>query len=234
MKNLRLLGAVCTATLFVLTANAKASTLWDQPLDPSLSGVFSNFVLGSSMNLQIAENFTLTEPSTIDSISWAGYYVAPQMLIDPVSFKIRFFEDAGVTPETPIDSFFQEYDVHVNAVATGDIGVISGDGGPVFSYAVSLPSLMLDPGTYWVSITEADTRTPASGFSQWLWSRSDFSGNFAGRRGDLEIWSSAGDNTSGDLAMTLTGTVVPIPAAVWLFGSGLLGLVGIARRKKTV
>jgi len=28
-------------------------------------------------------------------------------------------------------------------------------------------------------------------------------------------------------------TVVPIPAAVWLFGSGLLGLVGVARRKKT-
>lgn len=27
-------------------------------------------------------------------------------------------------------------------------------------------------------------------------------------------------------------TVVPIPAAIWLFGSGLLGLVGMARRKK--
>ncbi len=26
--------------------------------------------------------------------------------------------------------------------------------------------------------------------------------------------------------------VVPVPAAVWLFGSGLLGLVGVARRKK--
>lgn len=28
-------------------------------------------------------------------------------------------------------------------------------------------------------------------------------------------------------------TVVPIPAAIWLFGSGLLGLVGIARYKKS-
>lgn len=28
-------------------------------------------------------------------------------------------------------------------------------------------------------------------------------------------------------------SVVPVPAAVWLFGSGLLGLVGMARRKKS-
>lgn len=27
-------------------------------------------------------------------------------------------------------------------------------------------------------------------------------------------------------------TVVPVPAAVWLFGSGFLGLLGVARRKK--
>lgn len=31
---------------------------------------------------------------------------------------------------------------------------------------------------------------------------------------------------------TVTPSTIPIPAAVWLFGSGLLGLVGIARRKK--
>ena len=40
---------------------------------------------------------------------------------------------------------------------------------------------------------------------------------------------------TADFAGTLTmqQTVVPVPAAVWLFGSGLLGLVGVARRKKT-
>ena len=31
----------------------------------------------------------------------------------------------------------------------------------------------------------------------------------------------------------LTAPAVPVPAAAWLFGSGLLGLIGVARRKKT-
>ena len=32
---------------------------------------------------------------------------------------------------------------------------------------------------------------------------------------------------------TVTVGAVPVPSAVWLFGSGLIGLVGIARRRKT-
>jgi hypothetical protein len=31
---------------------------------------------------------------------------------------------------------------------------------------------------------------------------------------------------------TVTVSAVPVPAAVWLFGSGLLGLVGVARRRQ--
>ena len=42
--------------------------------------------------------------------------------------------------------------------------------------------------------------------------------------------------STGDLMLTADGNVeinaVPIPPTVWLIGSGLLGLVGIARRKK--
>ncbi len=49
------------------------------------------------------------------------------------------------------------------------------------------------------------------------------------------VWNTenafGGNNISHLTAYTTQ--VVPVPAAVWLFGSGLLGLVGIARRKRT-
>ena len=47
--------------------------------------------------------------------------------------------------------------------------------------------------------------------------------------GEFGQWSV--DMTAGTLTYT-NPTVVPVPAAVWLLGSGLIGLVGIARRKK--
>ena len=57
--------------------------------------------------------------------------------------------------------------------------------------------------------------------------------------GPITITASAlSDLTSGwegrpvdYIGATVTTSPVPVPAAVWLFGSGLIGLVGIARRK---
>jgi hypothetical protein len=47
------------------------------------------------------------------------------------------------------------------------------------------------------------------------------------------IWSFSGESpTSYSMTITSTGIpAVPVPAAFWLFGSGLIGLVAIARRK---
>ena len=53
-----------------------------------------------------------------------------------------------------------------------------------------------------------------------------------GNISDLNITISSNDNwiAVDDLKFTPVLAPVPVPAAVWLFGSGLLGLVGIARR----
>ncbi|MCK4708494.1 MAG: VPLPA-CTERM sorting domain-containing protein [Gammaproteobacteria bacterium] len=32
--------------------------------------------------------------------------------------------------------------------------------------------------------------------------------------------------------MNVNASPVPVPAAIWLFGSGLIGLISIARKKK--
>lgn len=40
------------------------------------------------------------------------------------------------------------------------------------------------------------------------------------------------DIGSGNSLEVLSVSSVPVPAAVWLFGSGLIGLIGVARRKK--
>ena len=37
---------------------------------------------------------------------------------------------------------------------------------------------------------------------------------------------------SADGTLSYGATVIPVPAAAWLFGSGLIGLVGVARRRK--
>ena len=43
-------------------------------------------------------------------------------------------------------------------------------------------------------------------------------------------WDDTRINTGVGSALVRT-SVVPVPAAVWLFGSGLIGLIGVARRK---
>lgn len=60
-----------------------------------------------------------------------------------------------------------------------------------------------------------------------------FTGNFLGAEGDENLVLSMRDKTEAALWVYSPELVaVPTPAAVWLFGSGLLGLIGMARRKK--
>ena len=54
-------------------------------------------------------------------------------------------------------------------------------------------------------------------------------GNIGGSWGDFNMTQYS---EVFDITIKSATTVIPVPAAVWLFGSGLIGLVGVARRRK--
>ena len=62
----------------------------------------------------------------------------------------------------------------------------------------------------------------------------DFTANTGGTIGGspMQAGPFAGSSANFDVtALSFTGQEVPVPAAVWLFGSGLISLIGFARRK---
>jgi len=65
-------------------------------------------------------------------------------------------------------------------------------------------------------------------------SQSDFAG-FIRNSADISriVLSQSGDLLGIDnVSYNVSASAVPVPAAVWLFGSGLIGLFGIARKKQ--
>ncbi len=125
-----------------------------------------------------------------------------------------------------------------------DDSALSGTGNEYISFgAGSGNSLSFDAGS--VSFTQADDVDFGAGlgpnlmFSNGSFSGFDFLAEFGltGSFSSVDLLFDAGDDSFYTLYVTgswtsYTVSAVPVPAAVWLFGSGLLGLVGVARRRR--
>ncbi|MGQ0736270.1 MAG: fibronectin type III domain-containing protein [Acidobacteriota bacterium] len=196
----RLLGCLL---LLASVADLRAAVIVLQPHDPARSGAFSN--LGSS-NQQMADNFSLSQVTAIDSISWTGRYDGPLIApANPVAFTVRVFADAGGRPAVfPLSVF----NVMVNATNTG----FTFGGSAWFSYSTPAPAV-LTPGTYWLSVVETDPRTPSFGGSQWLWGHTSTDGARAFRLADGASWSADPFGPNHAFAINDASIPPPVPGA---------------------
>ncbi len=80
------------------------------------------------------------------------------------------------------------------------------------------------------SITDTISLTLNSGDSFYIWASLSVGAGKNGTAESLNSLSMSFSNNSGLVAASVGA--VPVPAAVWLFGSGLLGLTGVARYKR--
>ena len=118
------------------------------------------------------------------------------------------------------------------AVTINDNGLIAGwsdtadgvshitlwDHGQVIDMTAFIPAELIAAG--WHSLTEGNNSILSS---DWL----DMNGSGV-------IVSTLYDNDGHSIPILLTPTAVPVPGAVWLFGSALAGLIGATRRKQAV
>ncbi|MDH3871398.1 MAG: VPLPA-CTERM sorting domain-containing protein [Gammaproteobacteria bacterium] len=176
--------------------------------------------------------------------------ISALLLLLPVSFAHAVLVEGSISISggfIPVDDVWAPVDLAdstgVDFDGTGTVDQATGDfSGSLGSTATMtdfqfLPVLDPNPVNVWV----------VDGFTFELNSVDvDFqTANFLGLSGTGYIFGNGFDRTRSEWFLTgqtaddvtfswssSNNTIIPVPAAVWLFGSGLIGLAGVARRRK--
>ena len=195
--------------LVFVSGVAPAATIFSQT--PTIT---SAVISDADATIYQANDFSLSSADTVRSVTWRGIGT-PSAAAD--SFTISFYSDSSGAPSSALQSF-----TAINPVSRIDTGLDFSPEADIYEYTANLGSgISLSGSTnYWLSIyndTSGDTAT-------WFWVGAFSGNNF--NSNDLVSWS-------GPIAREnyFTLSNVPIPAAVWLFGSGL-GLLGWMKRKQ--
>lgn len=230
-------GRICSlvfgfAALLPFSQNASAALYQITDLPMENSGPFWHNLFhsadsagGAGGGIKAWFDLDSTQSSTWDSDTGA------------LSLHVKLYDSASLT--TPLGSASATSNnflgTHLNAPGAQDGGVI---GTMTWNFDSAATGLLgLGASILVQTFLDRDYVTSAAGFN---------ANSFQGvdqTEGFITLWGADGyDGIDGfDTAQTTLGTdlvmhvvtPVPVPAAVWLLGSGILGLVGLARRPRS-
>lgn len=160
--------------------------------------------------------FTITEDTlaTFETFGYAGGTLANGTIVDDGGFDptLTLF---GSTFETPVISDGGD------AVGDDRKSAISDYGWD------DLITLTLAPGNYIIALTQFD--------NNWVINTNNNTAGWTNEAVNSFIDSGNSQRTDAyALQVTLAPAPVPVPAAMWLFGSGLFGLLWSAKRKQVI
>ena len=206
----KLLKSAAAATVIgAASLNAQAASIWLEPVsqDTITGGVASLNMWADASDVGgfLAGGLDLFYDPAV--VSYNGDFAFDAAFPTDPSFS-RTGDDCAANPATPGCSGPGE----INGIGFGNFGGIAA-GGPTLVGSLSFTGVNLGVAT----LTMADNDFPA--------------GNWFATDG-TDLLGLVSYVAPGAGPAEINVNVIPVPAAVWLFGSGLLGLVGVARRRK--
>ncbi len=224
MKNYLIQG-LAISTVILFTSSANSATTYNESVSGDLDGNFVtnffNLTVGTSVfNGQISESITFDsngDPSLFTGDLDDFYFnVASGFEITSINFTVNSTSISGSDP-LPLISFFTNFYIIENG-ASGAVNSFLGHEIYKSDFPVALPFPIINDT---LSLGESASYYYLANSIDPSWLPTE----------------SKNTNITADFDYTIQIEVaavsaVPVPAAAWLFGLGLIGLIGVARRKK--
>ena len=208
LKSLRLFAAVCAGAV-ALSASLPANAAFvlsggSPPASLPSSNDFNSDLQGEGFNqLTIGAQLSVDQDGSV-----TFYYIAAES-----SFTNSFHSGSDSMTENNEAFNFNGYDSITINVSAGDV--------LDFSFQSATASAM----------TPVDNASGNNLEGLGIMSGDGMSELVLGYNDNITLTGPGMDADYDDMLVRAEFSAVPVPAAVWLFGSGLLGLIGIARRK---